>query len=137
MVTVKVSTLNHAKRGCWVENIVPDLDGVRADRVWDLVRTAVREALGCDLGRQPSMATSVVLWMSPPCRTFSKTDASNRNRKDSKGRGCGYRDHKDDLRPPLDRHSAKGKMAVATDKLVQLWMQVALLWEVKMPDYYY
>ena len=47
------------KRGCWVENIVLDLEGVRADRVWELVRTAVREALGCDLGRQPS--TSVVL----------------------------------------------------------------------------
>ena len=68
--------------------------------------------------------------MSPPCRTFSKADSSNRNRKDLKGRGCGYRDHKDDLRPPLDRHSVKGKMAVAADKLVQLWMQVALLWEV-------
>ena len=99
------------ERGCWVENIVLDLEGVGADRVWELVGTAVRETLGCDLGRQPS--TSVVLWMSPPCRTFSKTDASNRNRKDSKGRGCGFRDHRDDLRPPLGRHSVKGKMAVA------------------------
>ena len=37
------------KRGCWVENIVLDLEGVRADEVWEMVRTAVREALGCDL----------------------------------------------------------------------------------------
>ena len=114
------------KRMCWVENIVLDLEGVRADKVWKLVRTAVREVRGCDLGRQPS--TRVVLWMSPPCRTFSKADASNRNRKDSKGRGCGFRDHKKATRPPLDRHSAKGKMAIAADRLVLLWLQVALLW---------
>lgn len=116
------------KRGCWVENVVLDLEEVRAGKVWELVRAAVRRALGCDLGRLPS--TRVVLWMSPPCRTFSKTDASNRNRKDSGGRGCGFRDHRDDTRPPLDRHSAKGKMAGAADRLVQLWLQVALLWAV-------
>jgi hypothetical protein len=104
------------KRGYWVENVVLDLEGVRAGKVWELVRTAVREALGYDLGRQPS--TRVVLWMSPPCRTFSKTDASNRNKKDSEGRGCGFRDHKDDLRPPLDRHSVKGKMTGGVDRLV-------------------
>ena len=50
--------------------------------------------------------------------------------EDSKRRGGGYRDHKDELRPPLGRHSAKGEMTVAADRLVQLWMQVALLWEV-------
>ena len=52
-----------------------------------------------------------------------------RDRKDSKRRGCGCRDHKDELRPHLNRHSAKGKVAVAADRLVQLWVQVALLWE--------
>ena len=99
-----------------MENVVLDLEGVRAGKVWELVRTTVREVLGCDLGRQSS--TRVVLWMSPPCRTFSKTDASNRNRKDSKGRGCGFRDHEDDLRPPLDRHSVRGKMAGGADRLM-------------------
>ena len=41
----------HAERGFRVENIVVYLEGVETDRVWELVRAVVKEALGCELGR--------------------------------------------------------------------------------------
>ena len=42
------------KMGCWVENIVLDLERVQTDRVWGLVRTAVLAALA---GVRPGEAT--------------------------------------------------------------------------------
>ena len=91
--------------GCFMEDIVLDVEEMEAEQVWGMVRKAVLAALaGCDLEGQPS--STLVLWMPPPCGTFSRADALNR--KDSEGRGCGYRGHKHWLRPPLNRHNAKG-----------------------------
>ena len=70
----KESWVYSQKEGSFVENIVLGVEDVGSEQVW--VGEAVLVALGCDLGRQPS--SRVALWVSPPCRIFSKTDTSNR-----------------------------------------------------------
>ena len=116
------------KEGMMVENLVMDLSLGRAEDRWSQIRVLVLEQLGVDLGAQPS--SSVLLWMSPPCKTFSRADSSNRNR------GCGYRDHRhrSGTRPPMrvkGRLTVHGKLAAAHDRMVALWLEVAWVWQLR------
>ena len=113
------------KRRAWVENIVLKIEEVEVDKVWGLLVQVVKDRLRVDLGMQQS--NRVLLWMSPPCRTFSRVDATNRNRKNKRGEGCGYRDHKKHSRPPLK--TVKGRLAARHDRLVKLWVAVGLEWQ--------
>ena len=90
---------------------------------------------GLELGAQ--LVTIGMLWMSPLCKTVSNADASNIDR------GCGYRDHKDDERPPLqDESNVYGRRARQDNLLVMLWIQLpissplvhpGLVWFLKNP----
>ena len=116
------------KAGMMVENLVMDLSVGSAEDMWARIRELVLARLGVDLGGQPS--SLVILWMSPPCKTFSRADSSNRVR------GCGYRDHRhrSGMRPPLregGKLTEKGRLAAAHDKMVQLWLEVAWEWQTK------
>ena len=94
--------------------------------IWERIRAAVSSQWSLSLGVQ--LVTVAMVWMSPPCRTFSNADASNRLK------GWGYRDHRAWHRPPLQGACTKyGKIARQDDELVQWWMRVALLWSIASP----
>ena len=63
-------------------------------------------------GWEGSMVRSM-LWCSPNCHTYSTADAINR------GRGCCYRDHSKEEKPPIDTTSKYGKAAMLADIQVQ------------------
>ena len=46
-----------------------------------------------------------VVWMSPPCNTFSRTDACNKSEK-GEGKHCAFRDHSTEERHPVDWRTA-------------------------------
>ena len=103
--------------GGWVQNVVKDLRGLEVDRAWESVQEVVLEKLGLHLGGQLGR---VVLWMSPPCRTFSRMDAVNVGRKEN------YRDHGVWCRPPV--RGKRGALAREHDALVERWLAVAERW---------
>ena len=117
-----------AAEGEWVENVVLDLGNQTGglEGLWERIRAAVSSQWSLSLGVQ--LVTVAMVWMSPPCRTFSNADASNRLK------GWGYRDHRAWHRPPLQGACTKyGKIARQDDELVQWWMRVALLWSIASP----
>lgn len=89
--------------------------------VWLRIRTAVQEQWNVLLPMHPSIVKFI--WFSPPCRTFSQVDATNRER------GYGYRDFTDISRPPLQSITSKyGRIAREDDLLASFWIQLAVLW---------
>ena len=103
--------------GGWVRNLVMDLGQMVEGEAWERIVDLVREEWGLQLGGQLG---KVVLWMSPPCRTFSRMDAVNVKR------GRNYRDHTVWERPPVK--GRRGNLAREHDRLVQLWLRVAECW---------
>ena len=117
-----------ARLGEWVENVVLDLSKVSGGpvAVWRQIRKAVKKQWSLDLGAQ--LVTIQLIWLSPPCRTFTNVDASNRLL------GFGYRDHKKAHRPPLQGEDTMyGKIARQDDELMQHWMNTAALWSLACP----
>ena len=104
--------------GKWMQNVVMDLEKLSVEASWEQVKRRVREATGEDLGGQLGR---VVLWMSPPCRTFTRMDAVNT------ARGANYRDHSVWSRPPVQ--GVRGRLARQHDRLVQLWLGIAEEWQ--------
>jgi len=117
-----------AAEGEWVENVVLDLGNQTGglEGMWERIRAAVGRQWSIRLGVQ--LVTVAMVWMSPPCRTFSNADASNMLK------GWGYRDHRVWHRPPLQGACTKyGRIARQDDELVKWWMRVVLLWSKASP----
>ena len=112
----------------WSQNIVVDLSQVGGQQMWDLVQAEVR--VRCGRGAEVG---SLLLAMSPCCRTFSRADSSNTTR------GHNYRlfglDHP--TRPPKDLTSKKGKEAQAADRMVRKAISVARYFVNKLGAWFY
>ena len=109
-----------ASRGRWMHNLAVDARGP-PHQVWNNIRKAALLAWSLDLGAQPVKAR--LLWMSPPCRTFTKMDRTNASR------GWNRRDHTMPSAPPLK--GRRGDMARLHDGLVQDWIALAQVWGVQ------
>ena len=55
----------------------------------------------------------LLVWSSPPCRTFSPADPSNLSRNNN------FRDHSQPTKPPTRTNPEKARIAVEHDRLVQ------------------
>ena len=93
--------------------------------MWSWLRDQVLQKWQLDLNLHRA---NVLVWMSPPCTTFSKADSSNRNRRNRHGLKLGYRNHHKKARPPM--RTVRGQLAVQDDKLVQQWLGEVLTWGV-------
>lgn len=103
---------------CWVQNVVCD---VMKDSPAQLLQK-VKDTVEAIWGKGQRFEIKA-MWVSPDCRTFSKTDASNRNK------GCGFRDHRQQHRPPLQPSSTKyGRMAREADQMVMRVQQIIKEW---------
>ena len=98
----------------WVRNEVADLLKVQPVQLEEKAREIASRRCG-----RPVEIEVKMIGLSPCCRTFSKTDSSNQSR------GNNYRDHQHPDRPPKDKTSAKGKLAVQADKMVEQGIGVA------------
>ena len=96
--------------------------------MWDFVQAEVQ--VRC--GREAEVG-SLLLAMSPCCRTFSRADSSN------KTRGHNYRLSGEDhpTRPPKDLTSAKGREAQAADRMVRKAISVARYFVNKLGAWFY
>ena len=72
-----------------------------------------------------------VVWLSPPCNTFSKADACNESKK-GKGKHCAYRDHHTEERHAVDWRSAGTRF----DKDVGKWAEGMWAGGAKTRTYY-
>ena len=100
--------------GGWVRNVAIDLLSATEEGVWAAVRTEVR-------GR--GLRGRVVLRFlegGPCCRTFSKMDQVNAERR------CNYREHSVWERPPVRGRGKYTKAAVEGDKGVQRFRAFAV-----------
>ena len=108
----------------WVQNVVCDLLVDSPEVLLQKVREMVEGWFG--KGQEFSISG---LWASPDCRTFTKCDATNRSK------GCGYRDHSKDNRPPLQSARTKyGKMAREADLLVKGVLKVIKQWNKRFKE---
>ena len=100
-------------RRAWMQNVVVDLRG-SPYQIWLKICLALQLR---GVSTEGLMRRVLMVWMSPPCRTFSRVDASNRSR------GWGYRDHHKRSRPPLK--TVRGRLAKDHDELVKEWLAFA------------
>lgn len=82
----KVEWVFSGAAGVWVQNLVLDLEGLTPEEMWGQLSRLVWQGWGVELGGQQA---TVLVWLSPPCTSFSKADSSNKNRRDRQGGGVG------------------------------------------------
>lgn len=117
------------EKGGYVRNICMDMAMQRhgIHEIWRQIRKKAENVYNVKIAQ--CIGTVKIIWMSPPCRTFSRADAINRER------GFGYRDHQNITRPPLQGKDTRyGSLARSDDQLVIYWVQIALLWSRASPD---
>ena len=112
-----------ARTRTWVQNIACDFLENTAEEVTAKIQGALQERYTEEI-----QVVVAAVWASPDCRTFSKADSSNRNK------GCGYRDHQKESRPPLQPASTKwGLRAREADKLVKAVLLLIKAWDTRWP----
>ena len=75
-----------AEEKTWVQNWVVDYAALTPSQLWQEIRDAVQAEMAAVMGCVWEVYPKVI-WVSPPCHTYSLMDATNQTR------GCNYRDH--------------------------------------------
>ena len=110
----------------WVTNVEIDLVKTKEEEVWRVVTDYVQKQKG-----KAVTIRTLLLAMSPCCKTFSKANNAN-IRKDNHYRDCKHKD-----RPPKDRHSDKGKLAMRADAMVRQGIKLSKWLEEEQGAAYY